>query len=52
MGLPIFFPIIILILNTIPKIINYNYDTMVTKKSSTPHKVFNWDGPYTVNVLG
>ena len=29
---------------TIPKTINYNLDTMVTKKSSTPpHKVFNWD---------
>ncbi len=28
--------IILLILNTIPKTINHNLDTMVTKKSSTP----------------
>ena len=39
---------IILILNTIAKTINYNLDTKVTKKTSTPppHEVFNWDSPY------
>ncbi len=43
---PYLIQLIILILNTIPKTINYNLDTMVTKKSSTPpYEVFNWDSP-------
>ncbi len=45
-----FFPIIILILNTIPKSINYKLNTMPKKKSSTPPlpKVFKWDSPKAV----
>ena len=48
MGLSNFFPIIILILNTIPKTINCKLNTMPTKKSSTPPlpEVFKWDSPH------
>ncbi len=42
-------------LNIILKSINYKPDTMLTKKSSTPHEVFNWDSPewlVMISVIG